>query len=239
MSAVVHPRVPARRGRPWAGRWWAKAWLRAVEEVAYDEADLRRARTLARRGAVGAVRVDAGSLRSAVTEQRRGAEELWGVEVALPVLDASAVAALVEAVAADPARVAALLVGDLPHDLVEHAEEAGVELVPYGTELAASCTCAAWVDPCPHALALLLQVGWLVEDDPLVLLQLRGLPREDLLAALHHRRDPPAAPTGDRADRGDRAEDVLETAEDAALRAARILALLGHDHDPAELDRLW
>ncbi|GAA0979918.1 hypothetical protein ENKNEFLB_00097 [Nocardioides aquaticus] len=235
MSAVAHPRVPARRGRAWAGRWWAKAWLRAVEEVAYDEGDLRRARSLARSGAVGAVRVDAGSLRSAVTEQRRGAEELWGVEVALPVLDPSAVAALVEAVAADPARVAALLAGELPHDLVEHAEEAGVELVPYGTELAASCTCASWVDPCPHALALLLQVGWLVEDDPLVLLQLRGLPREDLLAALHHRRDPQPGPGPGRDD----AEEVLETAEDAARRAARILDLLGHDHDPAELDRLW
>lgn len=237
MSAVVHPRVPVRRGRAWASRWWAKAWQRAVEEVAYDEGDLRRGRALARAGAVGAVRVDAGSLRSAVTEQRRGAEELWGVEVTLPVLDPSAVTALVEAVAADPARVTALLAGDLPHDLVEHAEEAGVELVPYGAELAASCTCPAWVDPCPHALALLLQVGWLVEDDPLVLLQLRGLPREDLLAALHHRRDPQTGPGRGRSDED--AEAVLETAEDAALRAAHILDLLGRHHDPAELDRLW
>ncbi len=74
-----------------------------------------------------------------------------------------------------------------------------------------------------------------MEDDPLVLLQLRGLPREDLLAALHHRRDPQAVPAPGRDD----AEEVLETAEDAAVRAARILDLLGRHHDPAELDRLW
>jgi len=196
---------------------------------------------------VGAVQVDAGRLRSAVTEERRGGQDLWSVEVGLPVLDDDAVAALVEAVAADPTRVSALLAGDLPHDLVEHAEEAGVELVPYGGELAASCTCAAWVDPCPHAVALLLQVGWLVEDDPLVLLHLRGLPREQLLAALHHRHDLARVPAAEAAPDAT-ATAALETAEDAALRAARILELLGDlgdlgdhgDHgDTAELDRLW
>ncbi len=38
--------------------------------------------------------------------------------------------ALVETVAAEAGRIAALLAGDLPHALVEHAEEAGVELLP-------------------------------------------------------------------------------------------------------------
>lgn len=238
MTAVVHPRVAPRRGRPWATRWWARAWVRAVEEAAYGDGDLRRGRSLARSGSVGAVQVVEGGLRSAVAEER-GGQDLWSVEVRLPVLDPDALAALVEAVAADPARVAALLAGDLPHDLVEHAEEAGVELVPYGGELAASCTCPAWVDPCPHAVALLLQAGWLVEDDPLVLLHLRGLPRDELLAALHHRHDraPAAADPYEPAARDQGA--ALETAEDAALRAARILELLERHEDPPELDRLW
>lgn len=225
-AALVHPRVPPRRGRAWAARWWARAWVRAVEEAALDEGDLRRGRALARRGAVGSVQVGVGSMRSAVTEQRRGSEDLWSVEVALPVLDTEGVTALVEAVAADPARVTALLAGDLPHELVEHAEEAGAELVPYGGELAASCTCGSWADPCPHAVAVLLQVGWWVEDDPLVLLHLRGLPREDLLAALRHRHDP-HTPPGPGAD-----PSALDLAEDAALRARRILALLDQPGGP-------
>ena len=33
-------------------------------------------------------------------------------------------------------------------------------------ELAAACTCEPWVDPCEHALAVLHQVGWLVDRDP-------------------------------------------------------------------------
>ncbi len=112
---------------------------------------------------------------------------LWAVQGTVPVLDPRASEALVETVAAEAGRVAALLAGDLPHTLVEHAEEAGVELLPYGSELGSTCTCEAWTDPCPHALAVMYQLAWLVEDDPFVLLHLRGLARDDLLARLHDR----------------------------------------------------
>ncbi len=217
--SLVHPRLGPRRGRPWARTWWGKAWLRAVEEAAYDEADLRRARTLARGGAVGGIAVDAGAARSAVED--RG--DLWSVGLELPVLDDDTREALVEVVAAEVGRVAALLAGDLPHDLVEHAEEAGVELLPYGGELAATCTCSAWVDPCPHALAVLLQLGWLVEDDPLLLMLLRGVERPALLADLHSR-TPSAAAWSPGESVRDQEDLVLETAVEAAQEAARRLA---------------
>src|SRR3954471_16347258 len=105
----------------------------------------------------------------------------------LPELDPGAGDALVESVAAETGRVAALLAGGLPHTLVEQAEEAGVELLPYGGELGSSCTCQAWTDPCPHALAVMYQLAWLIEGDPFVLLHLRGLARDELLALLHER----------------------------------------------------
>jgi uncharacterized Zn finger protein len=127
--------------------------------------------------------------------------------------------ALVEAVAAEAGRVAALLAGELPHTLVEHAEEAGVELLPYGGELGSTCTCDAWTDPCPHALAVLYQLAWLLEDDPFVLLHLRGLARDDLLARLHERTVTEAAAPDEDPD--------LDVAVDAALRAAALLAELG------------
>ena len=126
----------------------------------------------------------------------------------------------------------ALLAGELPHALVEHAEEAGVELLPYGGELGSACTCDAWVDPCPHALAVLYQLAWLVEADPFVLLHLRGLARERVLRDLHRLVRPPAgeAPLdaespGDSTPSGPDDVDDLVVAEDAAVRAARLLRL--------------
>jgi uncharacterized Zn finger protein len=154
----------------------------------------------------------------AAVEDERG---LWAVLGTVPGLDPPAMETLVETVAAEAGRVAALLAGDLPHTLVEHAEEAGVELLPFGSELGSTCTCEAWADPCPHALAVMYQLAWLVEDDPFVLLHLRGLARDDLLARLHDRTE--SAPGAEPAPDGDTDVDI---AADAALRAAAMLAEL-------------
>ena len=210
MAAVLHPRVPPRRSTARATTWWGKAWVRAVEEAAFAEADLRAARTLARGGHVGQISTEPGRYVASV-EDRRG---LWTVAGSVPTLGTADVSALVETVAAESGRIAALLAGDLPHSLVEHAEEAGVELLPYGGELGASCTCDHWADPCVHALAVLQQLTWLVEEDPFVLLQLRGLPRDELLSRLHARSGP--VPADDDVD--------LDAAVEAALYAARLLS---------------
>ena len=74
-----------RRTRPPPGvrSWWGKAWQRAVEEAAFSDAELRPGRAHARRGDVGGISVDAGSLLAAVRE----GEDAWTVEVAVPVLE--------------------------------------------------------------------------------------------------------------------------------------------------------
>ncbi|WP_134740623.1 SWIM zinc finger family protein [Nocardioides sp. 503] len=227
---VVHARLAPRRSAARATRWWGKAWVRAVEEAAYTETDLRAARGLARAGRVGGITVGVGELVASV-EDEGGLATVSGT---LPVLDGASRDALVETVAAESGRIAALLAGDLPHSLVEHADQMGVELLPYGAELATSCTCDFWADPCPHALAVLYQLTWLIEADPFVLLHLRGLPREELLADLHARTVTADELAGDSSP--GRADDV-DTALDAAVRAARILELVD---DPARpIDHLF
>jgi len=219
---VTHPRIRPRRGAARASTWWGKAWVRAAEESAYGDGDLKAARSLARAGSVGAITVTTGRYLAAVED----GDELWSTGTTLPVLEEPERAAFVEAVAAESGRLPALLAGELPHALVEHAEEAGVELLPFGGELEASCTCSAWVDPCVHALAVLLQVAWLVDGDPWVLLRLRGLAPETLQTELAA--TPPETP--------DPADEDLAVALDAALRAARVVALA--DDPAAEITHL-
>jgi uncharacterized Zn finger protein len=214
VTTIVHPRTPARSGAARANRWWAKAWVRAVEEASYTSADLSAARALSRSGRIGQISVEPGRFVAAVEDE----QGLWAVLGTVPVLELPARDALVETVAAETGRVAALLAGDLPHTLVEHAEEAGVELLPFGSELASTCTCQAWIDPCPHALAVMYQLAWLIDDDPFVLLHLRGLGRDDLLALLHERTGP--------ADTARDEDPDVDVAVDAALRAGALLAEL-------------
>lgn len=221
MSTVVHPAMPARKRAARATRWWAKAWVRAVEEASYAAEDLTRARAISRSGRIGQISLEPGKFVAAVEDEYG----LWAVMGTLPMLDEQASEALVETVAAEAGRIAELLAGQLPHTLVEHAEEAGVELLPYGGEFGGSCTCDAWTDPCPHALAVMYQLAWLMEDDPFVLLHLRGVSREELLARLHERSGlvASAGPEGDLD--ADLAVD-LDVAADAAARAAAMLAEL-------------
>lgn len=210
---VTHARLSPPRGG--VRNWWAKAWQRAVEEAAYGDRDLRRGRAAARRGEVGGISIAPGSLLAAVRE----GDDAWTVEVSVPVLEEPALKALVEVVSAEAGRIAALLDGELSHQLVEHADEVGAELLPYGGELSATCTCDHYLDPCPHAIAVLLQVGWLVDADPLVLFAVRGLPRDDLVAAVHDRQPGPTGGAQELA-------DDVEVAADAVLRARQLLAAL-------------
>lgn len=217
---TTHPRLPARRGGG-AGTWWSKAVLRSVEEAAYSADDLRRGRALARAGAVGAITVSDGTAVAAVGE----GQDTFTVEVTVPVLDDSDASAFTELVAAEAGRIAALMAGELPHALVEAVEETGVELLPYGGELGSACTCEAWLDPCPHALAVLTQLAWLIAADPFVLTHLRGLSRERVLRELHRIHQPPAGDGDSVAGAGDGPDELddLVVAEDAAVRAARLL----------------
>lgn len=191
------PRQPARRGTVKVAGWWARAWMRAVEESSYTSEQLAKARTLARSGDIGPITVDAGRF-AAVAAERTVAGQVPTVEAA----------GFVEA-AALPGRRAALDAGELPHDLAEHAEELGVELLPYGGELRTSCTCTRF--PCVQGLAVLTQLGWAIDRDPYVLLTLRGIDRASLVA------------------RDDVVPDDLDVAVEAAVRAGRLLTGLGPD----------
>lgn len=227
MSGLVFPRQPYRRSSRKLQSWWGRAFQRAVEELAYDETQLLHARALARSGRLGGVVVDTGRFAAGVAEEAG----IWTVTGSVPALAQEERAAFLEVVTG---RADAILEGDLPHQIVEHAEEAGVELVPYGVELGATCSCPAWQRAsrhggvCEHALAVLTQVTDLLDRDPLVLLQLRGISREDLRP---RRRDEEAVA------RRVEDPDELEVAVDAALRAARLLEEAGESGHTEESGR--
>lgn len=227
MSALVFPSQPHRRFTRKLKSWWGRAFWRAVEELADSETQLLHARALARSGRIGGVVVDTGRFAAGVAEEAG----IWTVTGLVPPLDAEARAAFLEVV---EGRADDVLAGELPHDLVEHAEEAGVELVPYGVELAATCSCPAWQRAsrhggvCEHALGVLAQVTDLLDRDPVVLLQLRGIGRDDL----RPRRAPEPAPQP-----REELADEVEIALEAALRAARLLADADEADEAEETDR--
>ena len=189
--------------------WWGRALVRSFEELTLEADDLGAARSLARAGRLGAIVVLEG-MASAVVDP--GSEGPLMAQVKVDRLDVEAWTTFAREAARESGHAAALEAGDLPVDLVEHADEAGVELIPGPGDIDTACDCDAWTQPCVHALALLYQLAWQVDRDPYVLMLLRGRTREDLLAEV-------AALASGGTTLG------VEEREDARVRAAQILAL--------------
>lgn len=207
---IVLPRLTRVRGS--AARsttWWGRAFVRSFEELTVEAGDLVTARTLARSGRLGAI-VVLEAMSSAVVDP--GSTQPLMAQVKVDRLDAQGWTAFAREAARESGYAAALEAGDLPADLVEHADEAGSEVLPGPGDIDTACECDAWTQPCLHVLALLYQLAWQVDRDPYILLLLRGRTREALLAEVS------ALATG-------ATSPGLEEREEARIRAAQVLAL--------------
>ncbi|MFG2115719.1 SWF or SNF family helicase [Streptomyces sp. NPDC048718] len=175
--------LPAVRGAGFARTWWGRAWLRALEDTALDGKQLKAGRQHARAGTVGAVSVRPGRI-TAVVQGRDGTAHRS--DVLVQELSGEEWDRLVDLAVDSAGHIAALLDRELPPHLVEDAAAAGLELLPGIGDLEPECTCGAW-DHCPHTAALCYQVARLLDEDPFILLLLRGRGERALVAALQER----------------------------------------------------
>jgi uncharacterized Zn finger protein len=211
---IVLPRLSRTRGATArSSTWWGRAFVRSFEELTVEAADLVAARSLARSGRLGAI-VVLEAMSSAVVDP--GSTGPLMAQVKVERLDAGGWTSFAREAARESGFAAALEAGELPADLVEHADEAGAEVLPGPGDIDTACECDAWAQPCLHALALLYQLAWQVDRDPYVLLLLRGRTQEALLAevsALASGGPSPGVPEREQA--RIRAAQILALAEDA------------------------
>ncbi|GGZ50266.1 SWF or SNF family helicase [Streptomyces rochei] len=172
--------LPPTHGRGFARSWWGRAWLKALEDAAMDAAQVKTGRRLARAGAVGAVSVRPGRI-TAVVRDRNGTTHR--ADVLLERLSDAQWDRFLDLAIERSGHVAALLDHDMPPHLVEDAASAGIDLLPGLGDLEPECDCGAW-DHCGHTAALCYQVAGLLDQDPFVLLLMRGRAESAVLDAL-------------------------------------------------------
>ncbi|MEW2809182.1 SWF or SNF family helicase [Streptomyces massasporeus] len=181
--------LPPAHGKGFARTWWGQAWLTALEGTALDTAQLKAGRRLARAGAVGAVSVRPGRLTAVVLDRDRTAHR---ADVLLEELSPEQWDRFLDMTVERAGHVAALLDREMPPHLVEDAADAGVELLPGLGDLEPECDCEAW-DHCGHTAALCYQVARLLDQDPFVLLLMRGRAEGSVLNDLQSRSGTAAA----------------------------------------------
>ncbi|MFE6759444.1 SWF or SNF family helicase [Streptomyces sp. NPDC057684] len=179
------------QGRGFAQSWWGQTWLKALEDTALDLQQLKAGRRLARAGSVGAVSVRPGRV-TAVVGDRGGA--VYRADVLLQRLSEEEWDHFLGMAVERAGHIAALLDREMPPHLVEDAAAAGVELLPGIGDLEPRCGCDAW-DHCAHTAALCYQLARLLDQDPFVLLLMRGRGERALLDELQVR-SVASAPSG-------------------------------------------
>ncbi|MEU9241667.1 hypothetical protein [Streptomyces sp. NPDC048385] len=196
---------PSRKGGRVRGQsWWSRAWVESMEDGWPEEEPLKKGRTVARSGRLGPLTVGPGRVAAQVHD---GADEPYTVTLGLPELDEEQWDTLWERTADRPAETEALLAGELPPDLLEAAEDARLGLLPGYGELEPDCGCGEPDHPCAHAVALGYQFSWLLDEEPQLLLLVRGrdwpTALEELKSALLLRAMAEGAEDDDCPDAGD------------------------------------
>ncbi|MFG2484150.1 SWF or SNF family helicase [Streptomyces virginiae] len=171
------------RGRGFAHTWWGHAWVRALEDSALDGMQVKQGRRYARSGAVGAMSVRPGGLTAVVRDPDGTAHR---TDVLVQEFTEAEWNRLLDLAAAEAGHIAALLDREVPPELAEDAAAAGVELLPGIGDLDPRCDCGEW-DHCAHTAALCYQVARLLDQDPFVLLLLRGRGERELVDDLAER----------------------------------------------------
>ncbi|MER6777082.1 MULTISPECIES: SWIM zinc finger family protein [unclassified Streptomyces] len=160
-----------------AASWWGRAWVSALG-ASGDAARLARGHAYAAEGHVDAVTVTPGRI---VAYVRGSRARPYRTELALSPFPDAEWSELLEAVAADPTALAGLLEREVPQSL------AGTVL-PRAGELVPRCSCPDTArPPCKHAAALCYRAARLLDEDPFVLLLLRGRGERELLDELTRR----------------------------------------------------
>lgn len=166
--------------------WWGSHWVDALEEAGESWAErLPRGDEDVRRGRVGNLTVERGRVAANVRgESSRGNS----VEIRIRPFDDDTWDAIVEELAQELRFTARLVAGELPRDVEQVVEAAGVSLFPGTDGMDATCDCDDDVVPCRHVAAVHFAFAGELDRDPFLLLRVRGRDRGSLLAALRAHR---------------------------------------------------
>lgn len=168
-----------------AKNWWARRWLNALERL-MQGVRLTRGQHYARIGQIVALEEIKGGMAARVQGSR---PKPYRVTIQLTPFNNKQWEKVFDILSDKAIYVAQLLAGDMPQDIEEVFNEAGVSLFPTrSSDLQTTCTCPDKVTPCKHVAATHYILGDRFDEDPFLLFRMRGKSQEQIMQALRQRR---------------------------------------------------
>ena len=158
--------------------WWSRRFIAVLESFRMG-ARFDRGKRYARSGQVMNLKVAAGRVTASVQGTRA---RPYVVQLGLEPFSDSQWDDAVACMASQAVYAARLLAGEMPEQIEEVFEQAGLSLFPARpAELVTACSCPDWANPCKHLAATLFILAERFDQDPWEILAWRGRAREPLL----------------------------------------------------------
>jgi uncharacterized Zn finger protein len=186
----VEDGIKARTQRGQFGEhWWARRWTQVLESFGWDNR-LQRGRSYARRGQVLKIDVHPGQVTARVQGSRRTP---YTVRIQIRPLSDGDWERVINELAQQALFAAQLLAGEMPPEIEEVFQAAGVSLFPTSNEIVMDCSCPDFAVPCKHIAAVYYLLAEEFDRAPFLLFTLRGRTREQVMVELRAQRAAGAA----------------------------------------------
>ncbi|MEL6880675.1 MAG: SWIM zinc finger family protein [Cyanobacteria bacterium J06554_3] len=167
-----------------ARTWWGDAFLSTIETFT-DRGRLSRGRSYAKGRKVSAFKIEGNLIKAKVKGSVNPYYGVYEEPIYTTVIEFEPIsrekwAAVIANMASKVSILSRLLLGEIPDNIEESFEALGLHLLPRKGDLESSCTCPDWNNPCKHIAGVYHLVAAELDQDPLILFELRGLSREDL-----------------------------------------------------------
>ncbi len=158
--------------------WWSRRWTEVLENFRLG-ARLGRGRNYAVSGQVNALSIQPGLVVASVQGANR---EPYESTIRFRTVEGVGKDRLLRHLQQRPMLIARLLVSDLPLEVEALFRDEGAPFFPQKqNDLISRCSCPDYANPCKHLAAIYFLLGEAITKNPLLLLELRGISRQELL----------------------------------------------------------
>ena len=159
-------------GRTISSSWWGKAWCDNIDIYADFDNRLPRGRNYVRSGCVVDLKIEYGVIKALVVGSR---PKPYRVQINIKPFSDNEVKAFEDKCRNNFESVEDFINGRFPDSFKKYFTSSSLNLFPKVKEMKFSCSCPDWAVLCKHVAAVLYGIGRKLDDDPMLLLRLRGI----------------------------------------------------------------
>ena len=159
-------------GRIISSSWWGKARCDNIDNYADFDNRLPRGRNYVRSGCVIDLKIDYGEIRALVQGSR---SKPYKLNINIAPFTEKEIKSFEDKCKNNFGSVEDFINGKFPDSFKEYFTSSSLNLFPKVREMRFSCSCPDWAVLCKHVAAVLYGIGRKLDDDPMLLLRLRGI----------------------------------------------------------------